>query len=87
VKETETIATLLAKHPFFEGTEPRHLSFIAGCSSNVHFEAGQFIYCEGEPADLFYLIRHGKVSLEVFVPGEGPLVIETIGEGDELGWS
>ena len=29
----------------------------------------------------------GKVSLEVFVPGKGPPVIETIGEGHVLGCS
>ena len=87
MKETETIETLLANPPFLEGMEPRHLSFIAGCGRNVHFDAGQYIFREGEQADQFYLIRHGKVPLEVFVPGRGPLIIETIGEGDVLGWS
>lgn len=83
----ETIETLLAKHTFAGGMEPHHLSFIAGCGSNVRFDAGQYIYREGQPADNFYLIRHGKVSLEIFVPGRGALVIETIAEGDLLGWS
>lgn len=83
----ETIESLLAKHTFLDGMDPQHLSFIAGCGSNVRFDAGQYIYREGEQADQFYLIRHGKVSLEIFVPGRGPLVIETIAEGEVLGWS
>ena len=83
----ETTETLLAKHPFLEGMELQHLSFIAGCGSNVHFDADQYIFREGEQADQFYLIRQGKVALEISVPGRGPLIIETIGEGDVLGWS
>jgi CRP-like cAMP-binding protein len=83
----ETIETLLAKHEFLTGMSPEHLAFVAGCGSNVRFDAGEYIYREGEPADQFHLIRHGKVSLEIFVPGRGPLVIETISEGEVLGWS
>jgi CRP-like cAMP-binding protein len=41
----------------------------------------------GEPADRFYIIRHGKVGVEVFAPEVGPITIETLGEGDVLGWS
>lgn len=83
----ETIESLLAKHEFLQGMDPEHLAFVAGCGSNVRYDAGEYIYREGEPADQFLLIRHGKVSLEIFVPGRGPLVIETIAEGDVLGWS
>lgn len=81
------LETVLAEHAFFKGMEPDHLSFIAGCGSNARFEEGEYIFHEGEPANLFFLIRHGKVTLETFVPGRGPLVIQTIGEGDVLGWS
>ena len=42
---------------------------------------------EGEPAERFYLIRHGMVALEVDAPGRGPLVIETLDEGEVVGWS
>jgi CRP/FNR family cyclic AMP-dependent transcriptional regulator len=83
----ETIESLLSKHEFLAGMSPAHLEFVAGCGSNVRYDAGEYIYREGEPADQFLLIRRGKVSLEIFVPGRGPLVIETIAEGDVLGWS
>ena len=32
-------------------------------------------------------MRHGRVVLETFVPGRGALTIETLEEGDLLGWS
>ncbi len=79
------LESLLAEHPFFEGLEPDYVSFIAGCGANVKFEAGEYIFREGEPADHFYIIRHGRVQLEIFVPERGPLAIETIGEGEVLG--
>lgn len=83
----DTLEKTLAEHPFFNGLEPRYLQLAVGCASNVRFDAGEFIFREAEEANQFYLIRHGKVSLEVFAPNRGSLVIQTLDEGDILGWS
>jgi CRP/FNR family cyclic AMP-dependent transcriptional regulator len=53
----------------------------------MRFNAGDIIFKEGEEADNFYLIRHGQVALELFAPGRGSLTIQTLGEGEILGWS
>jgi len=83
----ETLRGILGGHPFLSGLEDRHLDLLVGCASNVRFDAGQFILREGEEANQFYLIRHGKVALEVLAPGHGPIIILTLGEGEVLGWS
>ncbi len=83
----ETIADLLESHPFFAGLSPYALEFIAGCASNVHFDEGSRIFDQGEPADLFYVIRHGRIALEVHSPAKGPLIIDTMSGGEVLGWS
>jgi len=83
----ETLKGILAEHPFLTGLKDRHLDLLVGCASNVRFDAGQFILREGEEANQFYLIRHGKVALEVLAPGHGPIIILTLGEGEVLGWS
>lgn len=83
----ETLEPILAQHPFLKDLEPRHLQTIVGCAANVRFDAGQFIFREGEAAKHFYIIRHGKTALEIFVPGRGPVTIQTLGAGDVLGWS
>jgi CRP-like cAMP-binding protein len=83
----ETLEPILAAHPFFRDLDPRHLQLIVSCAANVRFEAGQFIFREGEEANQFYLLRHGTVSLEIFVPQRGALTIQTLREGDVLGWS
>jgi CRP-like cAMP-binding protein len=83
----ETLERILAEHAFFKGLESRYLSLITGCASNVRFDAGQFLFREGEEANHFYLIRAGKVALEVFSPQRGAIIIQTLGEGEILGWS
>ncbi|HEY1389863.1 MAG TPA: cyclic nucleotide-binding domain-containing protein [Ktedonobacterales bacterium] len=83
----QTIEQELAHHPFFDGLDPRFVGLIAGCGSNVQFEQDADIFREGEPADRFYVIRHGRVALETAAPHSGRLVIETIEAGEVLGWS
>jgi CRP-like cAMP-binding protein len=51
--------------------DPRCHQLVVGCASNVRFNAGEFIFREGREADVFYLIREGKVALEVVAPGHG----------------
>jgi len=83
----EDLKNILTTHPFFAGMRPEHLQLVVGCASNVRFDAGKFILREGEEANEFYLLRHGKVALEVYAPDRGPITIQTLGEGDILGWS
>jgi CRP-like cAMP-binding protein len=82
-----TMEELLGSHPFFAGLGTSAIQLIAGCASNVHFAAGDRIFSEGEAASRFYVIRHGRVALEVHSPVRGPLVIDTMDEGEVLGWS
>jgi CRP/FNR family cyclic AMP-dependent transcriptional regulator len=83
----QTIEQLLAEAPAFNGMSQEHLELIAGCAQNKTFEDGKYLMREGDLADTFYVIRHGRVALEVFVPQRGALTIETIDDGDLLGWS
>jgi CRP/FNR family transcriptional regulator, cyclic AMP receptor protein len=82
-----TVADLMREVPFFHGMPTEAIELIASCGSNVHFEAGRLLFREGDPADTFYLLRHGSVSIEAYVPSRGSLVIETIDAGQVVGWS
>jgi CRP/FNR family cyclic AMP-dependent transcriptional regulator len=83
----ETLERTLGEHPFFTGLDPAHLATVVGCASNVKFEAGEFIFHDGDPANHFYVLRQGKVSVEIFAPGRGPIMIDTLEEGNVLGFS
>jgi CRP/FNR family cyclic AMP-dependent transcriptional regulator len=78
---------ILLEHRFFAGLEPELGQVISGCARNLRFEAGQYLLREGEPADEFFLIRHGSVALETHAPGHAPIVISTIKEGEIVGAS
>jgi CRP/FNR family cyclic AMP-dependent transcriptional regulator len=78
---------ILAGVPFFEGMGEDELALIAGCGRNVHFDAGETIFRQGDAADTFFVVRHGTVAVGNFVPPRGDLVIETLEAGDLLGWS
>lgn len=83
----QTLETFLIDHPFFQELKPEYIRFIAGCGSNVHFDAGSCLFHEGEDAARFYIIRQGRVALEIFAAQRGVLPIETIEAGEALGWS
>ena len=82
-----SLEPILAGHPFLSGLDPKHLAVLAGCASNMRFDAGQFLSREGEDANQFFFIRHGRVSIETFSPQKHAITIETLSEGDVLGWS
>jgi len=82
-----TIDEVLAELPTFAGLDPGYLEFIAGCGANRVFEAGEHLAHEGDPADSFFAIRHGRVALEVEAPGKGTLMIATLSPGTVVGWS
>ena len=82
-----TIETLLGDVPIFRDMPPEALDLLSGCASNVRFADGEMLFREGDDADAFYVIRHGRVALETFVPARGPVTIETIDPGEVVGWS
>jgi CRP/FNR family transcriptional regulator, cyclic AMP receptor protein len=78
----------LAEHPFLKGLAPRHLDLLVTDGvRTVQFEPREVIFHEGEVAQRFYLIRHGKVAVEVRAASHGEVRIETIEAGEVLGWS
>lgn len=83
----ETLEQVLTEHPFLSGMDAKHVATLVGCASNRVFRSGEYLCREGENADAFYLIRSGQVALEIYVPQRGGLRIETLQEGDILGWS
>ncbi|MEN3039154.1 MAG: cyclic nucleotide-binding domain-containing protein [Candidatus Kryptonium sp.] len=83
----QTLERILSEHPFFKDLKEEYLELIVGCARNVFYKPGDFIFREGEEAHEFYIIRDGRVSLEISVPGKNPVVIQTLEDGEVLGWS
>jgi hypothetical protein len=84
--ERADLEAQVAAHPFLIGMSEHHIRLLTDCAMRSHFEAGHFIFREGETANRFYLIEHGKIALESSTLGE-PVRIDEIHDGDLLGWS
>jgi CRP/FNR family cyclic AMP-dependent transcriptional regulator len=82
-----TLEPLLREHPFLRGLEPEYVALLAGCAANVRFREGSFLFREGEPAGQCFLIREGKMALEIAAPGRGSIIVQTLGAGDVTGFS
>jgi CRP/FNR family transcriptional regulator, cyclic AMP receptor protein len=83
----QRIDELLEHNPALGSLTPEHRMLIAGCARNCVFQPGETIMREGQRADEFFVIRSGSVSIDTFTPQRGAVTIETLDDGDLLGWS
>lgn len=82
-----TIKDLVVDHDLFGDLDPAYVDLLAGCGQNVVFPAGTTIARVDDPADSFYLVRQGRVALQLPVPHRRSAVVETLEPGEVVGWS
>jgi len=78
---------LVCEHPLFAGMLPDYCELMGGCGRNVRFDKGEYLFREGEPANEFFLVRHGRVALELTAPGRGSIRFLTVNPGEVAGVS
>jgi CRP-like cAMP-binding protein len=83
----KAVESVIAGHPFLRDLKPAHLRLLADSAMRVRFEKDELIFREGDPANRFYLIEQGRVSLESHRRDEAPVALQVIGRGEVLGWS
>jgi CRP/FNR family cyclic AMP-dependent transcriptional regulator len=83
----EVTAGTLATHPFLHDVSGDHLAVLAKAAADVTFPARHRLFEDGGSANRFWLIQSGYVTLDLHVPGQGRMKIDTIGMGEVLGWS
>ena len=81
----EGLERILGEHKMFAGLGQPFLELAAGCAKNVVFNADDYLFHAEDPADWIYLIRHGRVALEITAPHRGAIQFETVGEGELVG--
>jgi CRP-like cAMP-binding protein len=87
IMSRQQLEAAVAAHPFVLGLSEHHIRLLADCAMQTKFETGHVIFRQGETANRFYLIDHGKVALDSSANDEQPVTIDEIGDGDLLGWS
>ena len=85
--QLQDLTESLHKHPFLSDMDEELLKTLTSCASNVVLPEGARLFREGENAKTFYLIRSGRVALEIQAGERGQIRIQTVGPGEVLGWS
>lgn len=85
--EAPPLETFLTEHTLLKGLPPRYATLLCECASDVRFDEGDIIFRHGDPADRFYLIQDGRVSLDISSHTGETLTIQTLEAGDVLGFS
>ena len=83
----QSLYALIEQQPFFKGLNPQQLQLLASWALVMKFETGATIFEEGSPANRFYLILTGRVELASEMEDRKVIPIQTLGLGDDLGWS
>jgi CRP/FNR family transcriptional regulator, cyclic AMP receptor protein len=79
--------TTLTTHRFLRGLPCGQVAKLVPAACLVSLPPGRRIFEDGSGAANFWLIRSGSVALDLYIPGVGMVVVETLGMGDALGWS
>lgn len=80
-------AAALAGHQFLRGMPAEHLAFLADHATLLTVPTRHRFFEVGGPAQQFLLIRAGQIALDLLAPGEGRVVVETVGRGEVVGVS
>lgn len=83
----QDVRDVLGRHSFFHGLPEGALDRIAHCAREEQFDAGAWLFHAGGDADGFFVIRQGMVRIENKRAGSAAAVLQTLHEGDILGWS
>ena len=86
--DLDQLKYVLQELKFSADLPPRVLEQLANESTIQQFSAGAVVFHEGSAAHPnLYLIRNGRIALEMNAPGRGGLRILTLGPGEMVGWS
>lgn len=84
--QTERVAEALTEVFPFSGLTRTDLTLLAECATQVSAANSDLLFTEGQAANHFYVIRTGKLALEIVQSGR-ELVVDTLSSGDVAGFS
>ncbi|MDJ0924539.1 MAG: cyclic nucleotide-binding domain-containing protein [Acidimicrobiia bacterium] len=84
--DIDGLMTTLGEQSFFEELQPEQMVVLASTAEEVEYGGGIEIFDEGGHADAAYLIVEGAVALELHVAHRAHHIVQTLHEGEVLGW-
>lgn len=85
--DTKQLEYVLDELHFTEALPREVVEQLAAESNMVQLTCGTILFREGSANDNLYLVRSGRLGVEMNVPGRGAVRILTLGPGEMIGWS
>ncbi|MBM3998308.1 MAG: cyclic nucleotide-binding domain-containing protein [Planctomycetes bacterium] len=85
--DVEHVRYALEELRFLAEVPSEVIARLADAASLQRAASGSVIFREGTRNANLYLLRKGKVALDMKVPGRGSVRILTLGPGEMIGWS
>ncbi len=78
----------LKKIEFFEDLTEMELNSVKDICHEEQYKKGDIIFSENSPAKHLYVVKKGRVAIEIKVSGEKDVNVYTVShEGEAFGWS
>lgn len=87
LENSKKISAIISEHLFFKNLTKEENEILTNHAKFEHFNKGEFLLSAREESKIFYLVLSGIVSLQIFSHERGIVELETIQEGEFLGWS
>lgn len=81
------ISAIILEHLFFKDLTHQEVEILTKHAKFEEFNKSDFLLSAREESRTFYLVLSGIVSLQIFSHERGIVELETIQEGEFLGWS
>ena len=83
----QSIEDYLSAHSFFSGLDESFMKFLSSSVKELQIKEGQVLFQQSKPADKFYLVRDGQISVQVPALMGPTLELQILGKDQILGWS
>jgi len=77
----------IRNHTFFAGLDGAILDYLENCATEREVSANEVLFRFDDPADRFYVVVSGEITVEVAAIEGPPLELQLLGPGKILGWS
>jgi CRP-like cAMP-binding protein len=80
-------ASLTPSSNMLRALSAEHRQRLMRLAREVSIPQGARLFDEGGRADRFWIVRSGRIELDMHVPGRRAAVIESLGHNELVGWS
>lgn len=81
------IKKYLKSHKRFKQLSDELIKQLSDAGRALTFKQGEHLFAQDQPADHFYIVVNGTVSVEIPAIYGPPLVVQSLQAGNMLGWS